>query len=113
VNYLKVVGDNHHDNLILSNAFPAFASHKYIAYRFMSPSRLSAAIEISVTVDPVVWTRIFLMWRGITEEEYGAFAGSWEKEATEKDWKSVIGFTESSKDSALFRVLETSMMECA
>ena len=94
-----------------SNAVTNFANHKNIAYRFMQPHRLSAAIDLSVTTDPCVFTRIFLMWRGLSDEEMVKFAESGEKEAEAKDWKSVLGFSPESQDTQKFRVLETSIME--
>ena len=77
----------------------------------MQPHRLAAAIELQVTTDPCVFTRIFLMWRGVSDEEMMSFAGSGEKEAMEKNWKTAIGFQEGSRDTQKFRVVETSIME--
>ncbi len=94
-----------------SNAVTNLANHKNIAYRFMQPNRLSAAIELSVTTDPCVFTRIFLMWRGVSDEEMVKFADAGEKEADAKGWKSVIGFSPGSQDTQKFRVIETSIME--
>lgn len=99
--------------LFISNAVTNFANHKNIAYRFMQPHRLSAAIDLTVTTDPCVFTRIFLMWRGLSDEEMVKFAESGEKEAEAKDWKSLLGFSPESQDTQKFRVLETSIMECA
>ncbi|KAF8309959.1 uncharacterized protein EI90DRAFT_3209294, partial [Cantharellus anzutake] len=93
------------------NAVANFANHKHIAYRFMQPARLSAAIDLSVSTEPAVFTRIFLMWRGVSDEEMVKFADSSEKEADAKEWKEVIGFSDESKDISKFRVLETSIME--
>jgi hypothetical protein len=103
-----------HLSLILSyysNAAASFAHHKNIAYRFMQPNRLAAAIDLQVTTDPCVFTRIFLMWRGVSDEEMISFVGSGEKEAVEKNWKAYINFQEGSRDTQKFRVLETSIME--
>lgn len=80
----------------------------------MPPERLDAAIKLSVTTEPVTFTRIFLMWRGVSEEEMSLFGGAGEKEALEKDWKAVLGIEdEQTPDATKFRVLETSIMECA
>ena len=87
--------------------------HKNIAYRFMSPGRLARAIDISVTHDPCIWTRIFLMFRGLTDEDMVDFVSSGEKEALNQNWREVVGWTEASKDSSLFRVLEVSILECS
>lgn len=94
-----------------SNHLSAFAAHKYIAYRFLGPTRIAAAIDITITSDPCVWTRIFLIFRGLTEDEVGIFAGAGEKEANAANWREVVGWTEDSKDPELFRILEVSVLE--
>lgn len=90
----------------------AFSAHKQIAYRFMSPGRLARAIDISVTHDPCVWTRIFLMFRGVTDDELPDFAEAGEKEALQHNWREVVGWSPASKDPEQFRVLEVSVLEC-
>ncbi|KAH9001135.1 hypothetical protein EDB92DRAFT_1824976 [Lactarius akahatsu] len=88
-----------------------FSKHKNIAYRFLSPGKIAAAIDMSVTADPCVFTRLFLIFRGIPEDDMGIFSGAGEKEANAQNWREVVGWTENSKDSSLFRVLETSVLE--
>ncbi|KAI0322217.1 hypothetical protein OF83DRAFT_1167742 [Amylostereum chailletii] len=88
-----------------------FAEHKYIAYRFLSPARIAAAIDMSVTADPCVFTRLFLIFRGLSEDDMGIFAGAGEKEANAQNWREIVGWSEDSKDPNLFRVLETSVLE--
>jgi hypothetical protein len=96
----------------LSNVIGAFGNHKNIGYRFMPPERLGAAIKLNLNTEPVTYTRIFLMWRGISEDEMPRFATAGEKEAMDKDWKSMLGIQEESPDAPpKFRVLETSVME--
>ena len=41
----------------------------------------------------------------------GLFAGAGEKEANAMNWRQVVGWSEESKDSTMFRVLETSVLE--
>lgn len=96
----------------ISHNLAAFASHKNIAYRFMSPGRLARAIDISVTHDPCIWTRIFLMFRGLSDDDMGDFASAGEKEANMQNWREVVGYSEASKDHEQFRVLEVSILEC-
>lgn len=72
---------------------------------------MAAAIDITVTQDPCVFTRIFMIWRGISDEEMGSWVTSGEKEANVYNWREVIGWSEDSKDSTMFRVLETSTLE--
>ena len=89
----------------------AFAQHRNIAYRFLSPSKIAAAIDISVTVENCVFTRIFLMFRGLSDDELSVFEGRGEKEANQVNWREQIGWSELSKDPTQFRVLETSILE--
>lgn len=77
----------------------------------MPSERLDAAIKLSVTTEPVTFTRIFLMWRGVSDEEFPLFEAAGEKEAAEKDWKALLGIEEEAPDATKFRVLETSIME--
>ena len=94
-----------------SNNMSSFASHKNIAYRFLSPGKIAAAIDITVTSDPCVFTRIFLIFRGVSEDETGNFSSSGEKEANTYNWREAIGWSEDSKDPTMFRVLETTVLE--
>ncbi|KLO13547.1 hypothetical protein SCHPADRAFT_904133 [Schizopora paradoxa] len=96
----------------ITNNMPAFSAHKNIAYRFMSPGRLARAIDISVTHDACVWTRIFLLFRGLTDDDMVDFVSSGEKEALQMNWREIIGWQEQSKDPSQFRVLEVSVLEC-
>lgn len=77
----------------------------------MSPSRLRAAIDISVTAESCVFTRLFLMFRGISDDELATFAGAGEKEAAAHNWRDVVEWTDKSKDSKEFRILEMAIME--
>jgi hypothetical protein len=89
----------------------AFAQHRNIAYRFLSPRRIAAAIDISVTAESCVFTRLFLIFRGVSEDEMSNFVTAGEKEANGMNWREVTGWTENSKDPQQFRVLETSVLE--
>ncbi|KAJ7774551.1 hypothetical protein DFH07DRAFT_800026 [Mycena maculata] len=95
----------------ISHNISAFSAHKNIAYRFLSPSRIAAAIDISVTHDPCIFTRLFLIFRGLSDDDVGIFAGAGEKEANAVNWREVVGWSEESKDATMFRLLETSVLE--
>ncbi|TFK76393.1 hypothetical protein BDN72DRAFT_755477 [Pluteus cervinus] len=95
----------------MNNNLASFSAHKNIAYRFLGPTRIAAAIDITVTADPCVFTRLFLIYRGLNDEEVEEFAGAGEKEANAANWREVVGWTEDSKDSTLFRVLEVSVLD--
>ncbi|EJF65896.1 hypothetical protein BD309DRAFT_1013767 [Dichomitus squalens] len=95
----------------INNNLAAFSAHRNIAYRFMPPSKIAAAIDISVTVENCVFTRLFLMFRGVTDDELGLFSGAGEKEANAMNWRELVGWSEMSKDQTIFRILETSVLE--
>ena len=92
-----------------------FTQHKHIAYRFMSPGRLARGIDISITVDTCVWTRIFLLWRGVPDEPAALdeWAEAGLKEAEHNEWRETVGWSEAMKDKEQFRVLEISVLECS
>jgi hypothetical protein len=96
---------------LLSNNMHAFAAHKNIAYRFLSPTRVAAAVDIEVGAEPCTFTRLFLIFRGLTDDEMSIFDGSGIKEANVYNWREVVGWSEHSKDPEMFRVLETSVLE--
>jgi hypothetical protein len=77
----------------------------------LTPSKIAAAIDITVTLEPCVFTRIFLIFRGLSDDEIGVFSGSGEKEANAHNWREVVGWSEHAKDLEQFRVLETSVLE--
>jgi len=95
----------------VSAQLPNFFTHRNIAYRFMSPSRLAQAIDLSVTCSPCIWTRLFLLYRGISDEEVTAFGGATEKDVPEDHWRNVIGVSDQSQNKDLFRIFETSVLE--
>ncbi|KAI0690567.1 hypothetical protein BC835DRAFT_1407485 [Cytidiella melzeri] len=95
----------------INNNMSSFANHKNIAYRFLSPAKIAAAIDISVTTENCVFTRLFMMFRGISDDELGLFADAGEKEANSVNWRERVGWSEQSKDPNQFRILETSILE--
>ncbi|KDR81652.1 hypothetical protein GALMADRAFT_135067 [Galerina marginata CBS 339.88] len=101
----------HARTAFINNNMSAFSAHKNIAYRFLSPSKIAAAVDISVTTEPCVFTRLFLIFRGLNDDEVGMFAGAGEKEANGHNWRDIVGWSEHSKDPEQFRVLETSVLE--
>ncbi|KAF7294903.1 hypothetical protein MIND_01028300 [Mycena indigotica] len=95
----------------INNNLSAFSAHKNIAYRFLSPSRVASAIDIAVTHDSCIFTRLFLIFRGLNDDEVGIFAGAGEKEANAANWREIVGWSEECKDPTVFRLLETSVLE--
>lgn len=82
----------------------------------MPPKAINRAIELFCTHkgSSIVWTRIFFMWRGLSDEAEAEFldGGKGEKAAMEKDWKSVVEWKEESRDPNMFGVWEVSSIEC-
>ncbi|KAF5314289.1 hypothetical protein D9619_011981 [Psilocybe cf. subviscida] len=112
-NVLDTLGMSlHARTAFINNSVSAFSAHKSIAYRFLSPSKIAAAVDITVTSGThTSVTRLFLIFRGISDNEMGMFAGAGEKEATAHNWRGVVGWTEHSKDPEHFHVFETSVLE--
>ena len=96
----------------MARHMPSFAAHRNIAYRFLPPGKIVAAFDISITAPPPCYfTRLFLIFRGLTDEEMGLFDGAGEKEANQANWREVTAWNEDAKDNTIFRVLETSVLE--
>jgi len=96
----------------ISNNIQTFIAHQNIAYRFMSPARLTAAIDLAVSLENVAWTRLFLLFKGVSDEEMDSYAGSGEKEAAQFNWKDTVGWTEHCRDQGMVRIFETGIMDC-
>lgn len=64
-----------------------------------------------MAADPCVFTRLFLIWRGVNDDELGNFSEAGEKEANVFNWREVIGWSEDMKDPNLLRILELSIMD--
>jgi hypothetical protein len=78
----------------------------------MSPARLTAAIDLAVSLENVAWTRLFLLFKGVSDEEMDDYAGSGEKEAMQYNWKDIVGWTEHCRDQTMVRIFETGIMDC-
>ena len=57
--------------------------------------------------------RLFLMYRGVSDEEMASFSSAGEKEAAAVNWKDIVEWSERMKDPKEFRVLETAILEIA
>jgi len=115
IQHLMVVLDQlgmsiHARTSFITNNMSAFSAHKNIAYRFLRSSQVAAAIDLGVSTECVT-TRLFLCFRGLSDDDMGIFSGAGEKEANTVNWREVVGWSENSKDTTLFRVLETSILE--
>jgi hypothetical protein len=84
----------------------SFLQHEYIAYRFMPPGRLLSAADVSINYETYLWSRIFLMWRGISAEELESFQsqGAGYEEGLRFNWKDHVGWSKGLNDKSQFRV---------
>ncbi|KAF5371803.1 hypothetical protein D9758_003454 [Tetrapyrgos nigripes] len=92
---------------------PSIVKHKYIAIRFLNQSAYERAAPLDVSPKPDVVTRIFMLSRGILEEDIENWAEAMDR-ATEDvtRWQDIVGVDESKMlDPKLFRVLEWGGME--
>ncbi|KAJ8482107.1 hypothetical protein ONZ45_g15069 [Pleurotus djamor] len=91
INVLSQLGMSVHARTsFINNNMPAFAQHKNIAYRFLRPRQIAAAVDISVASELCVFTRLFLIFRGLSDDDLGIFSGAGEKEANSMNWREVL-----------------------
>lgn len=89
---------------------PDILKHKNIALRFLNQDSYSSAAPLDITPIPDVVTRVFMLFRGITSEEFAAWDQALNR--TADDWKSVVDApVKGMCDETLFRVLEWGGME--
>ncbi|KAI6099310.1 hypothetical protein EDD16DRAFT_1781968 [Pisolithus croceorrhizus] len=88
----------HTRTTVINDNLHAFSARRNIAYRFLSPTKIANAINISVTADPCIFTQLFLIFHGISDDDLGLFA-------------ETVGRSKNSKDTSFFRILETSVWE--
>ncbi|KAK7440966.1 hypothetical protein VKT23_016743 [Stygiomarasmius scandens] len=92
---------------------PSFLKHEYIALRFVNQASYEYAAPLVVTPKPAVVTRIFMLFKGVSENDVGRW--SFALKRTDEDverWQDVVGMDLArAKDENLFRVLEWGGME--
>lgn len=92
---------------------PSLLKHSDVALRFLPQATYEGAAPMSVEPKPDVVTRIFMIFRGVSEgdrvwDEARARAGR----NVEEVWKNAVGVdTNKAFDTSLFRVLEWGGME--
>lgn len=87
---------------------PSLNKHKYIALRFLPQQEYETAAPMIVEPKPDVVTRVFMLFKGIKEDDSGA----WEQEKS-LDWKDIVGVTAAAEDEKIFRVLECELANFA
>ncbi|KAG8999337.1 hypothetical protein FRB90_012087 [Tulasnella sp. 427] len=92
---------------------PSFLKHEHIALRFVPQADFEASAPLSISPQPDVITRVFMLFEGVPADQ----SAHWQ-EARERSsmgvqfWKGVVGIDEiRQRDASLFRVLEWGGME--
>ncbi|KAG2079206.1 hypothetical protein BDR04DRAFT_1226288 [Suillus decipiens] len=92
---------------------PYILKHEYIALRFIPQSAYERAASLSISPQPDIVTRVFMLFRGISKEHLANWSNA--QMQAEKDvtwWVDVVGVDVArAGDAALFRVLEWGGME--
>jgi hypothetical protein len=92
---------------------PELSKHKHIALLFLPQREYQAAAPMIVTPVPDVMTRVFMLFKGIGENELE----SWDEARGKSDqgpdvWRDIVGVdVEKAQNEELFRVLEWGGME--
>ncbi len=92
---------------------PSLLKHSHVALRFLPQDAYEESAPMSVEPKPDVVTRIFMIFRGVSErDEKRDEARTRAGENVEDVWKGAVGIeTEKALNSSLFRVLEWGGME--
>ncbi|KAG1812599.1 uncharacterized protein BJ212DRAFT_1276757 [Suillus subaureus] len=92
---------------------PSILKHEYIALRFVPQAAYECAASLSISPQPDVVTRVFMLFRGISEEHLANWINA--QMSAERDvawWVDVVGVDlVRAGDMTLFRVLEWGGME--
>ncbi|KAG2104640.1 uncharacterized protein F5147DRAFT_638220 [Suillus discolor] len=92
---------------------PSILKHEYIALRFVPQPAYERAAPLSLSPQPDIVTRVFMLFRGIRKEHLADWPNA--RMQAEKDvawWADVVGVDLArASDTALFRVLEWGGME--
>ncbi|KAG1741920.1 hypothetical protein EDD22DRAFT_973268 [Suillus occidentalis] len=87
---------------------PSFLKHQHIALRFVPQAAYERAASLSISPQPDVVTRVFMLFRGIPKEHLGDWANA--QMQAKRDvgwWVDVVGVDPArAGDLTLFRVLE-------
>ncbi|KAG1769324.1 hypothetical protein EDD22DRAFT_817525 [Suillus occidentalis] len=92
---------------------PSILKHEYIALRFVSQAAYERAASLSISPQPDIVTRVFMLFRGIPKEHLAKWSKA--QMQAEEDvawWVDVVGVDPArAGDATLFRVLEWGGME--
>jgi len=100
-------------HLVIRYWLPAFLKHQNIALRFVPQAAYHRAAPLDVSPAPDVITRIFMIFRGVKDDELDEWTRA--RESVDKDvsfWQDVVGVdVQKALNTNLFRVLEWGGME--
>lgn len=84
-----------------------------MALRFVSQKSYEHAAPLAVSPAPDVMTRIFMIFKGIADNELGEWPGAIKRASEDVCmWQDVVGVdSQRAHDATLFRVLEWGGME--
>ncbi|KAI0088380.1 hypothetical protein BDY19DRAFT_950615 [Irpex rosettiformis] len=92
---------------------PSLLKHKYVALKFVPHKSYESAAPMTVSPTPDVVTRVFMLFRGIEENDLADWEGARARAAADVSfWVEIIGVSvEKASDASLYRVLEWGGME--
>ncbi|KAJ7092302.1 hypothetical protein B0H15DRAFT_833419 [Mycena belliarum] len=91
---------------------PSFLKHTHVALRFVPQAAYERAAALEITPAPAIVTRVFMLFRGIADEERGLWSDAKPAADDVNRWAGVVGVDiDRALDVSLFRVLEWGGME--
>ncbi|ORX35265.1 hypothetical protein BD324DRAFT_652404 [Kockovaella imperatae] len=98
---------------MITDWLPSITRHKNIAYRLLSPDQLAPSTTISVVPPPDVLLRVFVLFRGIPDDQMAEWKDRGILQAElGLDWRTAIHWTPEMDNEELFRIIEYGAMEC-
>ncbi|KAF7965700.1 hypothetical protein HWV62_42215 [Athelia sp. TMB] len=92
---------------------PSILKHSFVALRFVPQESYERAAPLEVTPRPDVITRVFMLFKGLSEDVLNEWTGA--RARADEDvvkWQGIVGVDASRMaDTGLFRVLEWGGME--
>ena len=92
---------------------PDILKHTHIALCFLPQEDYELAAKLTVKPAPDIVTRVFMLFRGVKENELIEWTDAIERARQDVEfWRDVVGVKlEAALDDSLFRVLEWGGME--
>ncbi|KAK0459005.1 uncharacterized protein EV420DRAFT_1679783 [Desarmillaria tabescens] len=93
---------------------PSILKHTHVALRFVPQNEYETATPLHIKPSPDVVTRIFMLFKGISEDRLGGWSGAISRSQDGVEWwRDVVGLISEERQSneKLFRVLEWEGME--